>query len=457
MYRIVHNVIYHFLRYIPITSQDRSDISTNNAVVINQHNINIMSEKLQDDGALNTALSQFKSFNFNEKVDATYNSIPPLNIVVAGKTGVGKSTLINAIFGKEMAAVGVGEPVTQHLECYTLPKSPITIFDSKGIETGTGEESMKGLNEICELVEERNFSPNTNDYIHICWYCVSAESKRFEPNEAEMVRRLAAKNIPVVVVLTQSSNGEETNQLIATISRSLNGVISNENIIAVMAQAKSCDSEYGSINIKQHGVENLVQRSCELLPESVETTLAVYQKVNLDAKIGQAKRIGLRYAAAVGAAAFQPLPLADAPIMISIQLTMMARITACFGMTQDMLKFRSMITALGGPFASAVVGRTAVSLLKLIPGFGTVLGGTLNAATGAALTLGLANIYIKVLATIARSGLTTSNVSVIFETLKSEASKLNMNELKNEWQKSKDQVPDQEAKIIVEEVKQNIN
>src|SRR3954468_10972307 len=35
------------------------------------------------------------------------------NLAVFGKTGVGKSTLVNAIFGEEVARTGIGEPVTK--------------------------------------------------------------------------------------------------------------------------------------------------------------------------------------------------------------------------------------------------------------------------------------------------------------------------------------------------------
>ncbi len=36
-----------------------------------------------------------------------------VRIAIFGLTGVGKSTLVNAVFGTDVAATGVGEPVTQ--------------------------------------------------------------------------------------------------------------------------------------------------------------------------------------------------------------------------------------------------------------------------------------------------------------------------------------------------------
>lgn len=35
------------------------------------------------------------------------------NIAIVGKSGIGKSTLLNYLFGKEVAKTGTGEPVTK--------------------------------------------------------------------------------------------------------------------------------------------------------------------------------------------------------------------------------------------------------------------------------------------------------------------------------------------------------
>ena len=46
------------------------------------------------------------------------------NILIAGKSGVGKSSLLNYIFGEEVAETGAGKPVTAEGALLTRRLSP---------------------------------------------------------------------------------------------------------------------------------------------------------------------------------------------------------------------------------------------------------------------------------------------------------------------------------------------
>ena len=59
-----------------------------------------------------------------------------LNIIVAGKTGVGKSTLINSVFKEKLADTGMGKPVTSHMRKITKKGVPLAIYDTRGFELG---------------------------------------------------------------------------------------------------------------------------------------------------------------------------------------------------------------------------------------------------------------------------------------------------------------------------------
>ena len=64
------------------------------------------------------------------------NNLSILNIMVAGKTGVGKSTLINAVFKEHLADMGMGKPVTTYMRKITKKDVPLAIYDTRGFELG---------------------------------------------------------------------------------------------------------------------------------------------------------------------------------------------------------------------------------------------------------------------------------------------------------------------------------
>ena len=62
------------------------------------------------------------------------NNLTTLNIIVAGKTGVGKSTLINSVFRENLAETGMGRPITKHMRKIRKKDIPLNIYDTRGLE-----------------------------------------------------------------------------------------------------------------------------------------------------------------------------------------------------------------------------------------------------------------------------------------------------------------------------------
>lgn len=69
-----------------------------------------------------------------DEIQERYNDFNTLNVVVIGKTGVGKSTLINTVFGDSVAEVGIGTPVTQAIRKLEKEGVPLAIYDTPGLE-----------------------------------------------------------------------------------------------------------------------------------------------------------------------------------------------------------------------------------------------------------------------------------------------------------------------------------
>ncbi len=88
---------------------------------------------------------------FNKTVDnLDRDDLPTANIMVAGITGTGKSTLLNAVFGKELAETGKGRPVTEHIDEYQSSSIPIHIWDTVGLELDSEKTKEKQKNQLSQ-------------------------------------------------------------------------------------------------------------------------------------------------------------------------------------------------------------------------------------------------------------------------------------------------------------------
>ena len=138
--------------------------------------------------------------SFRSEYDKQDAALGRFTLAIFGKTGVGKSTLINAIFGEEVARTGIGEPVTRGSHLYLDKIGHLGIVDTQGLEVG--RDSKEILSELGKAMAQMRRLP-LSEQIHVAWYCVRGMDRRFEDTEADFVRRLDEMGLPVLVVLTQ--------------------------------------------------------------------------------------------------------------------------------------------------------------------------------------------------------------------------------------------------------------
>ncbi|MFE7065950.1 GTPase family protein [Microbacterium sp. NPDC057658] len=323
----------------------------------------------------------FSEDDFRDQWKEQADEIGRFNLAIFGKTGVGKSTLINAIFGEEVAPTGVGEPVTMDEHLYIHRSGFLGLLDTRGLEIGKDtDELIRELGDYLKKMRQRPLS----EQIHVAWYCVRATDRRFEDTEAELIRRLHELGLPVVAVLTQvpSRNGEYHADAL-TLSDHIAGLdlpIVGGRPILVMSTA---DEFTGQV---QHGLTELVDATFRAAPEGVEAAFAAAQKVDLARKRKQAQtavRAAATAALTVGAI---PIPVADAGVLVPIQLGMMARVAAIYGVRVE----TATIAATAATVAVSAAGRSAVAgLLKFIPGAGTVVGGVISGTVASTFTLAI--------------------------------------------------------------------
>lgn len=330
---------------------------------------------------------------FKKKLDEEVDNLATANIMIIGKTGVGKSTLINHVFRERLVDTGIGRPITQHLSKITKKGMPLTIYDTKGLELdSTVQQDIK--EEILLEINSKLKAGNPKDYLHVLWYCINANSNRIEDFEGKWIEEFAEK-LPVMIVLTQcmGNNYHEFLQYI----RNLNLPITN--VVPVLAEPMMITND---IILPSFGLTDLVDITYGCIDDAAKRAFINAQKVNIEKKVSEARMAVLPYVTGAFATGFTPIPFADTPILVTGQIGMIAHLTAIFGINIEKTILVSLLSAIGGAGGAAVIGKTIVAnALKFIPGLGTLAGGMISGSTAAIITSALGFAYVEVMSRLA--------------------------------------------------------
>ena len=184
-------------------------------------------------------------------------------ILLIGKTGVGKSTMINAIFDYDLAVTGIGKPITM----YEKPKKyehysheDLELFDTRGIELDPNYGIEKTSKMVEEFVKEqlKNKEP-----IKAIWYCVTGT--RIENMELNLIKKLNSlyqnNSLPVIFVYTQCTDDETFSEIKNHLFTQLNNKICVKKILAKMKTVNG-------VICKKYGLEELINDTKEIIEKN---------------------------------------------------------------------------------------------------------------------------------------------------------------------------------------------
>ncbi|MCW6662833.1 50S ribosome-binding GTPase [Aerococcaceae bacterium NML190073] len=320
--------------------------------------------------------------------------MPPINIIVAGKTGSGKSTLINALFRENIAQTGIGQPITQELIRLTKEGVPLTLYDTRGLELNQ-EVQQQVQADLLSLIATQQ-DKGEREAIHVVYYCINAMGSRIEPFEIELIQTLATK-VPVILVVTQVLGPEnrEFHRYLVDLKLKVAAVVPVLAKPYVVAKRQV---------ISAFGLQTLIDTTLNIVPSQVHRAFINAQQIDINRKVANARRWAKTYVSSAFGVGFVPIPFADATLLIPMQITMLAHLTAIFGVSLDKAQIVSLLAGIGGTSGTTYIGKIMVgSLFKLMPGLGTVSGGLVTGTTASMLTVALGYSYIEALRHIAKA------------------------------------------------------
>jgi uncharacterized protein (DUF697 family) len=271
--------------------------------------------------------------------------------------------------------------VTKLVQRYQVEGVPVTIYDTPGIELGKSKKAV--IREYKKTIKDSLNRP-LDEHVHIAWYCMSAETPRIQDYDVDVVKALA-EEVPVLVVLTQCVDDDR--------AHALEHAIAAENLpthgppIRTLARERRVAGH----PIPPKGLEELVERTHEILPEAVRRAFTNAQGVAIGLKVRHARAVVATAAAAAGTVGAVPIPISDAVVLMPVQMGMLAGVSAIFGVDVTRGRIAQLIRGLARSGGTEMAGKSlAQALLRVVPGTELI-----NAAVATAITFALGAAHIQ--------------------------------------------------------------
>ena len=176
-------------------------------------------------------IEEYKDTNLKKSIEQFLNKTKHINVILLGKCGVGKSTLINALLGRDEAEEGGFTPVTDKTKYYEA--GHLRLYDTVGIELSEEKSHKKILEDIKKIIKDSE-KKDPDWFIHCIWYCI--KGSRFELIEKKIIDDLMNTykdgKMPIVIAYLHATDQEETNKM----ESGIKGIYPNFDFIPIIAK-----------------------------------------------------------------------------------------------------------------------------------------------------------------------------------------------------------------------------
>ncbi|MCO5551194.1 hypothetical protein L7F22_004692 [Adiantum nelumboides] len=268
----------------------------------------------------------------NEGVDEAWRKefSQQARILVIGRSGVGKTTLIRLVVGKEgpqSISDGIaGVQDINHEFTWSSREEGVPLLivhDSNGMDV-RGQERV---DEIKAFLEKHQKSDNFCDHIHIVWYVISAIDPRCV-DDGDVMKLISEFKLPLLLIMTHNDYDKHKVSE-SSLDKLLEGYgteAERANVKKMMVKVGNDAVSFGKnteliIDDKKEdtkGLRLVARRTQKLIDKRLRFTWVSAQAVDMDAKLDASATLVASYARrALLTSLPQAIPFAD-PLKLSI-------------------------------------------------------------------------------------------------------------------------------------------
>ena len=295
------------------------------------------------------------------------------NVLVIGNSGVGKSTLINAVLGEDAekkAVTGRGiKGTTTELEIYENNGISFRLIDTIGFEPGVIKE-FKAVNAVRKWSRESTKEGKEDSRINVIWFCVDGTSAKLFPKTIDSLMNATSlwKNVPIIVVITKSysePDREENKKMIREAFAARKKYVDRLNdIIPVVAEPYTIRE---GIYAPPEGITELIELTNNLLPEGFKAAEQDVMNYNLIRKKTLSQTVVSVATLAGITVGGVTLPFADAMILTPTETLEIESIAKIWGIKKNE-QSKALLDTIIEVGTVGVAGKLIAGGLKAIPG-----------------------------------------------------------------------------------------
>ena len=206
------------------------------------------------------------------------------NILILGRAGIGKTTLINSILEFEgtpnelLTGEGTSKTMGPPVGYVSDTVKGLRLWDSQGIDKEK-YNIPKVVEDVKNLINQASLNNDPDKFIHCIWYCISGN--RFEKSESESISELMSiyddDTLPIIIVYTEAYSEQSTEDVCVEVKDVLGNLMANKekikeiNIMPVVAKDKEIKSGKSCIVIEKFGIKPLMDLSIKKIMAAVNS------------------------------------------------------------------------------------------------------------------------------------------------------------------------------------------